>query len=328
MAITTDVKVKETQTDEINIFFYINSRHFVPAIVIFGSINNIFVLVILSLPQYRKHVSCLYLKCLAIFDTVSLITVGLLSSENALPVLTATLGDAFCALIGFAINFTPEMSSWIIVAITFTRFLAVVYPLHAKSWTTFRAAKTYLAFLFLTFFLSAIPDILYNRIPSDGIVLNFGCVMMMEEVHLEIYHTTHMIVGVGIPIFLLLILNIPIIYKLARRQKEIVVLTTTTPNKDEGMVIMMTMVVTLAFFVLGAPYVFHFIIWYFVSSIYALDNTQLRQRTLSYTIIIDLFAINCSINFLLYFVTCKRFRTDFKTLLLCRLLHKTDLQKG
>jgi hypothetical protein len=314
------------QQDKIELFLYLNSHYLVPAIVIFGCVNNIFVLVVLSLSQYRKHVSCLYLRCLAVFDTMSLVAVGLLSSENAMPTLAETLGDVFCAVLGFSINLTPEMSSWIIVGITFTRFVAVVYPLQAAAWSTFRAAKIFLLCLFVTFLLAAIPDLLYNRVPrGDKMALNFGCVMLMDKHALDTYHTIHMVVGVVIPVIFLLILNAPIAFKLITRNKDNINTSSTTTGragnpktKEEKMVIMMAMVVTVAFFFLVVPYVFHFIIWYFVSSIYELDRDRIQQRTLSYIIVNDLFAVNCSVNFLLYFITCQRFRADFKSVLLCR----------
>jgi hypothetical protein len=306
--------------DSIDLFFYFNSQYIVPFIVIVGCVNNIFVLVVLSLQQYRKHVNCLYLKCLAMFDTVTLVAVGLFVPENVIPTLTATLGDPFCAIMGFIVNFTPEVSSWVIVAITFTRFIAVVYPLEAAAWATFRAARFYLLGIFLLLFIAAVPDLILNRIPPTGETsLNFGCHMLMSEASLEAYHTAHMLIACVIPILILCILNVPIIYKMVKRGKETAEMRVTSKDsKDEAMVITMAMAVTIAFFLLVIPYVFHFVIWYFLSSVYMLDAVQVKQRLLSYTITNDLFAINCSINFLLYFIACRRFRQDFKSILLCR----------
>jgi hypothetical protein len=307
--------------DGIELFFRINGRYLLPLIVIVGCVSNVFVLIVLSLKQYRQHASCLYLQWLAVFDSVTLVIIGIIATENDMSSrLVATLGDPFCAIVGFVINLTPEMSSWTIVGIAFTRFIAVVYPLKAAMWSTFKAAKIYLVSMFIVLGIAALPDLFLSRAPpSDEIVLNFGCIMLMSEQMLELYHTIHMLLACAIPVIFLCVLNIPIIYQMNKRGKDTAAMrSTVSENKDEKIVITLAMVVTIAFFILVIPYVFHFVIWYFLSSVYMLNESQMKQRTLSYTITNDLFAVNCSVNFILYFVACKRFREDFRAVLLCR----------
>jgi general stress protein CsbA len=118
----------------IDVLLDINGKYLVPIIVISGFINNAFVLVLLSASQYKQHVSCLYLRTLAVFDIIVLIIVGIAATNKVMETLILYLGDPFCAGIGFLSNFAPENASWIIVGITFTRFVAVVYPLKASSW--------------------------------------------------------------------------------------------------------------------------------------------------------------------------------------------------
>jgi hypothetical protein len=82
------------------------------------------------------------------------------------------------------------------------------------------------------------------------------------------------------------------------------------------MIIVMVMVVTMAFLVLVTPYVIQYAVWSIYVTLYDLDNFQMKQRDLSYVITVDLYVINCSIHFFLYFISCKRFRTDIKILFL------------
>ncbi|XP_064619604.1 C-C chemokine receptor type 9-like [Lineus longissimus] len=158
---------------------HISGIFLAPIIAIVGCTNNILVFIVLSLPQYRKHVSCLYLRVLAIVDSVTLLAIAAIMTKDATPTLIAKLGDPFCMILGFVINFTPELSSWIIVAITSTRFIAVVFPLKAATWTTSKSAKIYLISLVVVFTGFATPDLIYTRVPR-GLTGGhpFECVML------------------------------------------------------------------------------------------------------------------------------------------------------
>jgi hypothetical protein len=147
-----------TRLDSIDVFLDISGSYVTPITVIFGCVNNILVLVVLSLPQYNKHVTCLYLRVLAVFDTITITCLGVVLTNNVMATLILKIGTPFCATLSFLLNSTPELSSWMILAITGTRFIAVAFPLKAAAWTTLRGATIFIALGVLAFFLLALPD--------------------------------------------------------------------------------------------------------------------------------------------------------------------------
>jgi hypothetical protein len=305
----------------LDMIMFLNGRFISPTIVLLGLFNNILVVIVLSLPQYRNNACCLFLKILAMVDSVTLIALGVILTENIMSTMIGTIGDPFCALLGFIANFTPVLSSWTIIGITTTRFIAVVFPLKASAFTTMKVARTYMLILIFLFFLLAIPDLIYTRVPSDGATgddRTFECATLVSDDVLAAYELGHSCLSYFLPLLVLIILNIPIACSLGRRRKDVAgMVASAGASKEDRTVMLMVMVVTVTFFLLVVPFVFHVLVWYVLSSFHELDAQQVKYSNFSYTITTILYALNCSINFLLYFIACKRFRKDFIAILKC-----------
>jgi hypothetical protein len=324
MASTRPVDISQIY-DVLDMIMYLNGRYISPTIVLLGLFNNILVVIVLSLPQYRNNACCLFLKILAMVDSVTLIAFGFVITENVMSTMIETIGDPFCAVLGFISNFTPELSSWTIVAITLTRFIAVVFPLKASVLTTFEAARCYMLLLVSLFFLLAIPDLIYSRVPGGGTTgadRTFECAMLVSQDILAAYELGHSFLAYFTPLLLLIILNLAIAFKLWRRKSDVAGIgKKVTDNKEDRAVMVMVMVVTFTFFLLVVPFVFHILVWYILSSFYELDEQQVKLSNFSYIITAILYVLNCSTNFFLYFITCRRFRNDFVAILKCKYIN-------
>jgi hypothetical protein len=311
----------DTGHDIIDFILLIITQYVAPAVAISGCINNVFIVMILSLPQYRKHVSCLYLRILAVIDSVTIVAMAIIMTGNTMAKMVSLFGEPFCAVISFVVNFTPELSSWSVVAITGIRFIAVVFPLQAAAWTTFKAAKIYCISAGLIFFTFAVPDLIYSRVRRED-QHQFGCVNIMKPQDVFIaYDLSHTVVSFVLPFFVLLFLNSFIFLSMGRRKLEIEQMRDAKENKEDRNVMVMVMAVTLTFLVAVLPFVVHFLVWETIDV--TSSPVLIKQRTFSYIISLLFYEINCSINFFLYFVTCKKFRQDIESFLLCRCFRRT-----
>jgi quinol-cytochrome oxidoreductase complex cytochrome b subunit len=241
---------------------------------------------------------------------------GVILTENCMKFLVMKLGDTFCAILGFMVNFIPEMSAWIIVAISGIRFVAVVFPLKAASWISFKAAKVYLAVTTSVFSLFAFPDLLYSRVPPEDEGLAYSCDMLVSGDIYAGYELSHTLVSIVIPFIILVLLNLTIVYKLNARQKDMEGVKEDKCSKEDRNVMLMVMAVTVAFIVLLLPFLLFVVFFDFYDV--EMTSYETKQWNLSYVVTVMLISVNSSINFYLYFIVCKKFRADFKTLLLCR----------
>ncbi|XP_064650083.1 cysteinyl leukotriene receptor 1-like [Lineus longissimus] len=323
--VTTSQDVSMSQTadpsDILDALLYYNSSYLTPILVIFGVINNLLVLVVMSLPQYRKHVSCLYLRALAVFDIINLLGIGTVLTKNVMVAMIARYGDPFCAALSFCSYFSPNASSWVIIAITFTRFVAVMFPLKAHLITTFKAANIYIAVTVIAFCVWASPSLVFSKAPKGESTRAFRCVLLIPVSVNASYEMAHSILALMLPFFVLLVLNLSIMNKMNRRNKSVERMTVSaTDTKEERSVIVMVFGVTIAFLVLVLPYVIQTIVWQVLLAYKELNPYQIKQRNFSYTMASMFYATNCSINFFLYFITCRKFRQDFKSVILCECL--------
>jgi hypothetical protein len=321
---STAIQTKEPH-DILNSLLYLSGYYIVPCITVIGCFNNLIIIVVLSRPRYRRHVSCFFLKILALIDTINLWVGATIMTNNAMSTMVRVFGDAFCALIGFAVNFTLEMSSWTIIIMTLMRFVAVAFPLKAQRFLTFKAAKISFCIVLIIFFIFALPDLIHNRVPRQqhGGHL-FRCILMVPIEISAAYEFAHYFTSFIIPFFILLILNTGIVLALRKRNRATLGMRTSGEHSADNMVMIMVMAVTATFLVTTLPLVIHFILFDTFALGEVVDQDQQTQGTIAYIISVIFYDINCAINFYLYFITCRKFREDLKSLIFCKSL--TDLK--
>jgi hypothetical protein len=291
-----------------------------PALVVFGCINNMLVLIILSKPSYRNNANCFFLMSLAVFDTLNLVAIGIIFFGDAMHVLVELLGDVFCAMFSYYAYFMVNISNWIIVLITFVRFVAVVFPLRAAVWCTSRAAKCYTLGLAIACATWALPAAIYGRAPTSGTLSAWQCIMDMPGNMVAVYETAQMIVWAVIPLAIIIFFNLSISYTLRKGKSARKVMTSQQmQGKDDIMIMAMVIAVTVVFLALMFPYMLQTIAWRIVLLFGELNEYQKKQRYFCYTVTTVIESTNYAINLFLYCVCCRRFRQDLFTMVIrCR----------
>jgi hypothetical protein len=232
--------------------------------------------------------------------------------------LIAALGRPYCAIYLFLVYFAPSMSVWIVVAITLIRFIAVVFPLKAVQLTTFRAAKIYTTVIISLFVGYGVPGLVYGKDPdvrpAPRCVWNLSLQRRSEYV---LVYTVHVMLA----FFFLIVFNISIFYHMNKRKAQMTVMKSTSQAKEDRAVMVMVMSVTVTFMILQFPWIIHITVWDSIQNKGGLTLFHQTLRQFTYYMTLLCFAVNCSINFVLYVICCRKFREDFKHLLLCRFSH-------
>jgi hypothetical protein len=127
-----NIYVRVEIPDILDAILYVIGSYVIPVVVCLGAVNNMIILVIMSSARYRNIVSCFYLRFLAVCDTLTLATgAQVYITEYAFVTLATMFGNGYCAQLLFFAYFPTNLPNWTLVVMTFTRFIAVVFPLHA-----------------------------------------------------------------------------------------------------------------------------------------------------------------------------------------------------
>ena len=97
-----------------------------PMILLFGTFTNILSLLVLSRKRMRKHSTYVYLAILSVIDLLALwlgITRDFLAHGFNIHIRALWL----CKLHSFLFYYTLDMSSWILVAVSVDRFVAITF---------------------------------------------------------------------------------------------------------------------------------------------------------------------------------------------------------
>jgi hypothetical protein len=246
---------------------------------------------------------------------------AIVMTGDTMSVLIKTLGDSFCGLMNFSAFFLTSMSNWTIVIMTFTRFVAVVYPFRVALWCTAKAAKTYIFGILFAFTMWALPAGLFTKAPRSTALTAFQCVFQMPVELATAYEVGHSALAQVLPFILIVIFNSCISLSMRQRTEEVKSMTShTTENRDEAMVKTMVIAVTVVYLILVLPYVFQVTVWQVLIMLKNLEGFQMQQRYFSYSVTTTLYAVNCAVNFYLYCICCKKFRQDFKNIIFRPLL--------
>jgi hypothetical protein len=294
------------QEDSLDITVHILSNYVCPVIVIVGCLNNVFILVVMSLPRYRNIVSCLYLRVLALSDTCNVLGVGTVAIGNTFQLLIVRFGDAFCKGLQFTGYFVSNISTWTIVLMTLTRFIAVVFPLRAKSWCTVKAARCYIGITITVFITWAILPAIYSKAPRSKSLTALQCIIDISPTAFAVYENLHNVLSIVIPFFT----KIKLLHYQRPAEPEIGRMT-SEKGQGERMVMAMVLAVTVVFLVLLFPYLIQTLVWRLLVLLGYLDEYKIKQMAFSYLITMVIHSFNYACNFYLYCICCTRFRRDF-----------------
>ena len=225
------------------------------------------------------------------------------------------------------IFFTASLCSTLfIMSMTFDRFYSIIQPHKAASFNTVKRAKiTVLCIIILSIFCN-IPHFFITS--YDGpLCLPFADVVVMSKWYSQFYYWFSFIIQFALPFVLLLAMNSVIIHTL--RNRKILKETIEMNKLDQGQgqnqgqrtkntetqIFIILLLVTFTFLVLVTPAYIFFILNVtinFTTSPLLYSGYFLFSNAAQ-----KMYMTNYGINFFLYVISGKKFRTDLKKLFSC-----------
>ncbi|CAH1786280.1 unnamed protein product [Owenia fusiformis] len=286
-----------------------------PIVLVFGTIGNVLSIVVFGSKKMRSKTMSLYLISLAVVDILAL-WFGLFTKwvphiETTPPITVRALNGFSCKLITFMVYTNGHVTSWILVFVTYERFISVFFPLKAKALFKIKSTLIIIAMLF-TVFISLnlhifwMVDVIENNITNER-----DC--RYTEDHKEYWTKRRgfidLILGSFIPFILMLIASIAIISKLATRKIG------AMNNKNIAAMTITLLLCNFFFMLTTAPIVLFLVLnnsWYPQQG--EIGHPDYYAYQIHYTICDMIFYINHSANFVLYCISGPIFRKQIKSM--------------
>ncbi|ELU04775.1 hypothetical protein CAPTEDRAFT_186062 [Capitella teleta] len=293
----------------------------VPIFVILGLVGNALSFLVLFSPVYSRKSYSYYLRALAIFDSLTLITSSVISFNSVVFKLSEGnvrfLGNhtaLTCKLSEYLRHCIYLMSSWLIVCFTIDRYIAVCHPLQRARLCTRSGALATLAVLMLAVCLSQIYIlVLIERVPRsdanlchahrDQRLLYFGLYYFLFSFSLRF----------ALPFLIIVTFNGLIVYHIARMRSNGLC---QRRQCNAGLAICTLFVVCIVFVATLLPNAVIAMLQFIAFTFYGSFDLFCPLLTLNAPFRM-LRLVNYSSNFLLYGVTGRQFRREVRKLLCC-----------
>ena len=310
-----------------------------PILIICGTAGSIITVVVLSREKPRKTSTTLYLIALAVSDFLALNT-GLLRQwiKYTFDVdIREDLLESGCKFHWFIVYLVTQFSSWMLICVTMERVLSTWLP-HKRNIVCTRnsAIGFIIAIALLLLVLNSHYLYGYGTITTNNgteteitkcspLYPSYGHFIQYEWVWIDLC------VFYLIPIFVLLVGNCAIIYKVVasqRRSRRAVIPAITQKNsvkqsKQISQLTVTLMVLSAVFFVCITP-----IVVYPIGEPYWKDDASTEHLAFLFwweTFANLLMYINHSINCVLYYLSGTKFRKEVQKLLCRRRFQATEL---
>ena len=219
-------------------------------------------------------------------------------------------------------NFTSFLcSTLLILSMTFDRFYSIIMPHKAASFNTVKRAKITVACIVIVSILYNLPHLYLTS------YVGWECLPYAnaQEYQLgKLYFWLSLVVQFALPFVCLLTMNSVIIHKIRNRFVLVKKPLTVSPNNEssqgetssnkhsEMQVFVILLLVTFAFLVLATPAYLFFL---FVRIINFFKSPKLvTAYFLFWNVAHKMYISNHGINFFLYVISGKKFRTDLRNL--------------
>ncbi|KAL3836668.1 hypothetical protein ACJMK2_022090 [Sinanodonta woodiana] len=312
-----DTEKKYDEYIEYIVAFFIQQKglYLLTPLGLFGSIASLVTLSRMKL----FFTSAMYMAALAIVDGISLV-IKLTFVEIKRSQIS--IGGTACALFYYNGTWTQQYSNWILVAMTFERFIAIRFPLKVSKFCTKRNTFAVLLIILFTIMILNCHFLwTFHEVPHP--LFKYEC-MPRPEYETFLAKKWYWIDGVSyamLPCLLLLICNGCIIHKIRASTGKQLDLTNNMhinagdKNKQQKQVTIMLLSLSIVFTILTLPNCIFFIV---KDEIQINSNYKVARFYLIYNVIYFLSDINQSINFYLYCVAGRKFRQKFIEVFTCK----------
>ena len=309
---------KNTFIEEVESFSIFTIANFVntywfPVLVPIGLVGNTLSLLVMLKTNNRKISTCIYMAALSINDNIMMC--GCFHDYLVSVLHIHKWNPIECKLNVFVTLFALQNCTFLILAMTLDKYIAIKWPHKAATYSTPRRAKIISAGLYVCIFIYTIPPFFLSSVLGDQCVA-YGISTILSRV----YSWFSFVLNAIIPFTMLIHMNY-IIVKTVRNSRKMfgtngidtrLKTRQKTMKSAENQVTIMLLLVTTLFFVLLFPTYFRFIYLSFAER-----DTPLgyARAVFIFQISFKLYATNSGINFFLYCISGQKFRNDLKEIL-------------
>ncbi|KAK6178872.1 hypothetical protein SNE40_011359 [Patella caerulea] len=293
---------------------------FTPVCSALGIIGNIMSFIVLMMS--KKSTTYQYLAMIALMDIIILI-LNIMFMVRKFPDHEIFHKET-CGLIFFLMYFSIHYNVALLVTMTLERFIAIKYPLHAPKWFTIRRARIIIVVEGLLAFAFDFHNFFTRTMVKDD---DSGMEQCSQEGEMNIFFIRKIwpwfdaVVYCYLPLSCLFTLNILIIREVKKAGNTKRQLTQSSDNtadneaqsesrKQERQITIMLLLVSFCFLIFVSPMAVIIVVErYYWLPVFPHDKAVFH---LVRTITNHMMYLNHALNFLLYFLSGRRFRDEFR----------------
>ena len=291
------------------------NRYWFAALVPIGLVGNTLSFLVMIKPNNRKMSTCIYMAAISVSDNIMMyICLHVFLIDVIKTHKWHHMECKFKNLIAFV---ALQSCTFLILAMTIDKYIAIKWPHKAATYSTPRRAKITAASLFVCSIVYNIPHLFLSSFMGDMCVA-YG----IDSLITRVYSWFSFVFNAIIPFILLIYMNF-VIVKTVRKSRKSFGDNDRTTGMDsrqkamknaENQLTIMLLLVTALFLILLCPTYVRFIYLAFADPSTPLEYAN---QILIFQITIRLYMTNSAINFFLYCISGKKFRNDLKEILCC-----------
>ena len=305
----SEATVKDTFMEQVESYSIFKIAKFVmiywlPVLIPIGLVGNTLSFLVMIKPNNRKMSTCIYMAAISINDNIMMLVC--LHYYLVSAVQTHNWYSFECKMSSFVALFALQNGTFLVVAMTLNRYIAIKWPHKAATYSTPRRTKIITVSVSLAVCIYNIPHFFISIVTGNQCIGD-----SIGGLITKVYTWFTFVLNAIIPFTMLIHMNFVIVN--AVRKSHVFFKAnneTTTKGRDQGMetrrktmksaekhLVLMLLLVTILFLILLCPTYFRFI--YLV---FAKRDTPFKyaQSLLLSEITAELYSSNSGINFFLY----------------------------
>ena len=297
-------------------------QYIVPVIICIGLFGNT---VTLSIAGDRTKKYDFMIRLLAVVDNMNL-AVAIVDVISYMKYGPGAMIYAFnnwgCKLGLYIIIVLQHMEAWVIIMLTFERYVSIIYPLHVMRYLNLNRLKIIMSVILVLICMDYIPYLVTQNITDDPFVYPCQPTRYWGRKWGKFYNTWELIIFVFGPFGILLVANIVIIWQLAKRNRKQTNLGVNAHNNNDKDVKLrkqapLLLSISDIFLITHGPMYFY-LRTDFGQQFFSEDPVEQQYMDLGFNLCLMFLYVNYSVNFFIYVVTNEMMRKRFAGLLMRR----------
>ena len=291
------------------------NRYWFSALVPIGLVGNTLSFLVMIKPNNRKVTTCIYMAAISISDNIMMYVCLHVFLIDVIK--THEWHHMECKFKTLISLFALQNCTFLILAMTIDKYIAIKWPHKAATYSTPKRAKMIAVGLAAGAFVYNTPHLFLSSFMGD-LCVAYG----VDSLITRVYSWFSFVLNAIIPFVLLIYMNFVIVKTVRTSRKSFgdndrttgIDARQKTMKSAENQLTIMLLLVTTLFLILLCPTYVRFIYLSFADPGTPLEYAN---QILIFQITIRLYMTNSAVNFFLYCISGKKFRNDLKEILHC-----------